>query len=178
MEAILATDSNNGLSKEGNIPWKSSKDLQFFYKKTKNNVVIMGKNTYLSLPTNSRPLKNRLNIVLTNYPDSFLDDPDDQASNNIIFTNNSNIHLSIINHRENYHKFYPFLNSNFKIFFIGGKQIYEQFIPLCEVVWVTQLKKSYSCDLVFDFDLTKEFTEKEYYQDDEMKISTFIHNKI
>jgi dihydrofolate reductase len=33
--------------------------------KTKNNVVIMGKNTYFSLPIEHRPLSNRLNIVLT-----------------------------------------------------------------------------------------------------------------
>ena len=60
MEAIYAIDLNNGLSKEGIIPWKSKKDLKFFQKKTINNVVIMGKNTYFSLPDEVKPLKNRL----------------------------------------------------------------------------------------------------------------------
>ena len=65
MEAILATDMSGGLSKDDLIPWKSKKDMQFFYQKTKNNIVIMGRSTYFSLPKNIRPLKNRLNIVLT-----------------------------------------------------------------------------------------------------------------
>ena len=63
MEAIYATDINNGLSKDGVIPWKSKKDMSFFMNKTKNNVVIMGRNTYFSLPDNVRPLKNRLNLL-------------------------------------------------------------------------------------------------------------------
>jgi dihydrofolate reductase len=33
MEAIYAIDSNYGLSKEGNIPWKCKKDMIFFKKK-------------------------------------------------------------------------------------------------------------------------------------------------
>ena len=65
MEAIYVIDLHNGLSKYGAIPWNSKKDLKFFYNKTKNNVVLMGKNTYFSLPVNIRPLKGRLNIVLT-----------------------------------------------------------------------------------------------------------------
>jgi dihydrofolate reductase len=36
---------------------------------TKNNVVIMGRNTYFSLP--KRPLKDRLNIILTSKPLEF-----------------------------------------------------------------------------------------------------------
>jgi dihydrofolate reductase len=51
------------------MPWKSQKDMQFFFKKTINNVVIMGKNTYFTLPEKSRPLKDRLNIILTSNPD-------------------------------------------------------------------------------------------------------------
>ena len=43
MEAILAYDLNNGISKNGTIPWKSKTDLNFFYNITKGNIVIMGK---------------------------------------------------------------------------------------------------------------------------------------
>lgn len=49
MEAILATDMSGGLSKDNLIPWKSKKDMQFFYQKTKNNIVIMGRSTYFFL---------------------------------------------------------------------------------------------------------------------------------
>jgi dihydrofolate reductase len=175
MEAIYAIDLKNGLSKGGIIPWKSKKDLKFFANKTKNNVVIMGRNTYFSLPDEVKPLKNRLNIVLTSQPDKFLDLND--GNENVIFTNNDKIHNAILNYREIYLKKYSFLSSNFKIFFIGGKKIYEQFIPLCEKVWVTQIKKNYSCDLEFKYDYTKQFKEQQLIEeDDELKF--FLYEKI
>ena len=39
---------------------------------------------------------------------------------------------------------YPFLKRDFKIFIIGGNQIYEKYIPLCHTVWLTQIKENYS----------------------------------
>ena len=179
MEAILAIDSNNGLSKEGIIPWNNKKDLNFFYKKTKNNVVIMGKNTYLSLPENIRPLKNRLNIILTSNPDIFLNEENKENEyksrrSEAMFTNNMNIHSAILNNRESFLKCYPALSRDFKIFIIGGKKIYDHYIPLCEVVWLTRVKKNYSCDLIFDIDLEKQFKENKVEEDDEIKISKYI----
>jgi dihydrofolate reductase len=54
-------------------PWKCNDDMKFFKNITttnltdkipkKYNVVIMGKNTYFSLPTNNG-LENRINIVV------------------------------------------------------------------------------------------------------------------
>jgi len=160
MEAIYATDINNGLSKDGVIPWKSKKDMSFFMNNTKNNVVIMGRKTFFSLPDNSRPLKNRLNIVLTSKPEEY------RAHKEAIFTNN-NIHNSIIKYRENYRQMFPYLSSDFKIFIIGGRYIYEQFIPLCERVWVTRIKKDYSCDLFLDYDFSKQFKEQKIIDEDE-----------
>jgi dihydrofolate reductase len=179
MEAILAMDLNNGLSKEGMIPWKSKKDLKFFYETTKNNVVIMGKNTYLSLPENIRPLKNRLNIILTSDPNFFLNETSEVCKNNdVIFTNNDKIHYSILNYREKYCKMYPSLSMNFKIIFIGGKKIYDQYIPLCDVVWVTRIKKCYSCDLFFDYDIEKQYKEEQSWEDDEINIMKYIKNDL
>ena len=66
---------------------------------------------------------------------------------------------------------FPYLNCDFKIFIIGGKNIYEQYIPLCETVWVTRIKKDYSCDLIFEYDLSKQFKEPEIFdKDDELTI--------
>ena len=73
----------------------------------------MGKNTYFSLPDEVKPLKNRLNIVLTSNPVQFLDL--DDGIRNVIFTNNDKIHNSILNYREKYMQKYPFLSSDFKI---------------------------------------------------------------
>ena len=176
MEAIYAIDLKNGLSKEGAIPWKSKKDMKFFMNKTKNNVVIMGKKTYFSLSEEHRPLKNRLNIVLTCNPELYMFENVNGSTSyatkfdNVIFTNNDKIHELILEDREKYKRMYPSLSRDFKIFFIGGKTVYEQFIPLCNTVWVTQIKGDYACDLFIDYDYSKEFTEELYKEDDELKI--------
>jgi dihydrofolate reductase len=138
MEAILAKDSMNGLSKNGVIPWKSKTDMKFFYNTTKNSTVVMGRNTYFSLP--ARPLKNRLNIVLTTK--HF------EPEENVAFTNDFDPSL--------FHK----------VFIIGGKQVYDQYIPLCDVVWVTQIKSNYFCDLIFDVKLLDLFEMKEVVHED------------
>jgi dihydrofolate reductase len=153
MEAIYATDINHGLSKNGIIPWKSKKDMSFFMNKTMHNVVIMGRKTYYSLP---RPLKDRLNIVLTSNPEQIYDKND-----KTIFTDDVNI-FSVIQKKKDYTQMFPFLDSDYKIFIIGGKQIYEQYIHLCKTVWVTRIKKDYSCDLFFDYDFSRDFEETLY----------------
>jgi dihydrofolate reductase len=175
MEAIYAIDLKNGLSKDGIIPWISKKDLKFFSNKTKTNVVIMGINTYLSIPERIRPFKNRLNIVLTSNPDKFLELDDDIK--NVIFTNNDKIHNSILNNREIFQKKYSFLSRDFKIFIIGGKKIYEQFIPLCNKVWVTRIKKYYSCDLEFNYDYSKQFKEPQIIEEDD-ELEIYLYEKL
>ena len=173
MEAILAIDINNGLSKNGSIPWTSKKDMLFFYNQTKNNVVIMGKNTYFSIPKEKRPLKNRLNIVLTRSQNSISDDKNnknDITDNNVIFTNDDKIHEIILSNKEIYCDLYQILSKNFKIYIIGGKQIYEKYIPICKTIWVTYIKKDYQCDLFCEFDFKKVFKENVIEEDDELKI--------
>ena len=178
MEAIYAVDSKNGLSKEGIIPWKSKKDMKFFMNKTINNVVIMGKKTYFSLSENHRPLKNRLNIVLTCAPELYMFENAQTGAcinkfENVIFTANDKIHEVILNDREKYCRMYPSLSREFKIFFIGGKTIYEQFIPLCDTVWITQIKGNYACDLFIDYDYSKEFKGTILEEDDELVITEY-----
>jgi dihydrofolate reductase len=174
MEAILATDMSGGLSKDDLIPWKSKKDMQFFYQKTKNNIVIMGRSTYFSLPKNIRPLKDRLNIVLTKDPKGYMNDRIYNQYPNLLFTDDENIHLYIQKNREKLHELYnkcgvP-LSINFKIFFIGGKNIYEKYIPLCETVWHTTIKADWSCDLFFNYDYQNQFKDELVVEDDELKI--------
>lgn len=172
MEAILAYDLNNGISKNGAIPWKSKTDLNFFYNTTKGNIVIMGKNTFFSLPENCRPLKNRLNIVLTTNPEVYSNDEKYKNLDNLIFTSDQNIYKEILQNKE---KYTCSLNPDFKIIIIGGKQIYEMFFPLCETVWVTRIKKDYQCDLIIDYDFSKQLKDREVVKDDDELIITKYH---
>ena len=173
METIYAIDSNNGLSKNGIIPWKSTKDMTFFMNKTKNNIVIMGKNTFFSIPKERRPLKNRLNIVLTSNPNLYNNDIINgklNYSSNVLFTNNNYLYKDILENKNKYYETYKYLNTDFKIFIIGGKNIYDQFIPLCDKIWVTYIKHDYNCDLFIDYNYSEQFTENVYEENDELKI--------
>lgn len=134
------------------------KTCYFFMNKTKHNVVIMGKNTFFSIPEEHRPLLNRLNIVLTRDPQLY----HTNKYQNVLFTSNDSIHNDILNNKKKYHETYEFLHKDFTIFFIGGKTIYNKFIPLCNKIWVTKLKG--------DYDLSTQFEEKLYEENDELLI--------
>ena len=69
---IVAACENLGIGSNGTLPWRLKKEMQYFAQMTKNtkdiskkNAVLMGRKTYESIPPNFRPLKDRLNIVLT-----------------------------------------------------------------------------------------------------------------
>lgn len=172
IEAILAYDLNNGISKNGGIPWKSKTDLNFFYNTTKGNVVIMGRTTFLSLPENCRPLKNRLNIVLTTNPELYANEEKYKNIDNLIFTSDPNIYQQILQNKEKYN---ASLSPDLKIIIIGGKQIYEMYFPLCEAVWVTRIKKDYKCDLFVDYDFENQFKNYEIVKnDDELVILKYF----
>ena len=60
---IVARARRNVIGKNGDMPWHLPEDLRYFMRETLGGAIIMGRNTWDSLP--SAPLKNRLNIVVT-----------------------------------------------------------------------------------------------------------------
>jgi len=86
MEAILAFDIKKCISSNGVLPWNIKEDLQFFYNKTKCNIVIMGRNKYFSIPHDKREFKNRLNIILTKEPHKYKEIT--ETYKNVFFTDN------------------------------------------------------------------------------------------
>lgn len=140
---IVAIDKNNGIGKNGDMPWYLPDDLKHFKEvttKTKNddfvNVVVMGRKTWESIPANFRPLKNRINVILTK-------DKKYSAPNNIIISDNFDDMFDIISKIND-------VKIN-KIFVIGGQQIFEQAIKLeeCREIIVTHIESSFDCDTFF-----------------------------
>jgi len=162
MEAIIAFDIKKGISKNGSLPWNVQEDLHHFYNKTKCNAVIMGRTTYFSIPDSKRPLKNRLNIVLTREPNKYKEISN--SFKNVIFTNDENIYENILLFPNKYSDMYHVLDKFFKIFFIGGNEIYKKYMPLCKTIWVTQMKEDYGCDLIFDYNLEDKFCEEKVFE--------------
>ena len=167
MEAILAFDIKKGISKNGVLPWNIKEDLQFFYSKTKCNVVIMSRNRYFSLPHDKKPIKNRLNIILTREPNKYKNIS--YIYKNILFTDNENIHETILLFPKKYNDVYPVLQKFFNIF-IGGNEIFNKYIPLCRALWVTKIKSDYGCDIFFDYNLENEFAEEKVFENNEYSV--------
>lgn len=64
MKAIIACDPKGGIGYKGKLPWdKLQGDLPRFKHWTQDQVIVMGRNTWESLP--KKPLPGRLNIVVT-----------------------------------------------------------------------------------------------------------------
>ncbi len=138
---IVAMDDVRGIGKGNSLAWHLSADLKHFKNITTDvsdplckNAVIMGRNTWESLPSKVRPLPGRLNIVLTRQKDLSL------PSGVYSF---SSIDESL-----------EFLSRNKEIqhvFVIGGAQVYAHaiFHQACEQIIVTELKGAFNCDAFF-----------------------------
>lgn len=143
---IVAVDKDGGISKNGAIPWDCPSDRKFFKWKTVGegkNVVIMGKNTYLSLPDKYRPLPDRKCIVISSTLNSE-DHPEIQIYPELL------VALVVLGSRVN-----SLVNSDLlgEIYIIGGTLLYYEaltrFRYLCKRVYVTKLHASYGCDNSF-----------------------------
>lgn len=62
IKLIIALDKNGVMGKDNSLPWKLRDDLKHFKKETNNHPLIMGSNTFNSLPG---ILPNREHIVLS-----------------------------------------------------------------------------------------------------------------
>ena len=64
MKAIIACDIKGGIGYQNKLPWsKIEGDLPRFKDLTSGKVIVMGRNTWESLP--KKPLPNRINVVVT-----------------------------------------------------------------------------------------------------------------
>lgn len=126
-DIIVAADLNNGIGKNGSIPWHIKEDMAFFKEQTAGNTVIMGRKTWESLPT--KPLSNRVNIVLSR--DSSLILP-----KGVLLANSLNEALAL---------------SLDNAFVIGGSLVYNEAIihPNCEYIKLTRIFADYDCDTFF-----------------------------
>lgn len=126
IRAIVAMDSNQGIAKNGLIPWNLVDDLSNFKKQTANATVLMGQKTFDSI---GQALPSRQNVVVS------------RTQKNIDG-------LACITDPIFYLK-----NFVGDIWIIGGASIYRQTLDLVEELHVTQIESEYDCDKFFpEFD--------------------------
>jgi dihydrofolate reductase len=165
---IVATTTEYGIGMNNTIPWNIPEDLRNFRKVTtdaphnKMNCVIMGRKTWESLPLTSKPLKNRINIIISKTLHQV------DANDDIYVQPDINSALSLA---------YS-LDSVDKIFIIGGAQIYNEVLTnyhtsIDKIYLSIIYDRVYKCDTFLDickvyniFDFDKEnihLTERYMY---------------
>ena len=133
---IVATSKNNQIGIDNKLPWHISEDLRYFKEVTKGHTVLMGRKTFESI---GRPLPNRENIVLTR----------DKS-----FTAQG---ITAVHSLE---EALTFCRSKDQIFIIGGGEIYKQFLPYADKLYITLVDKEIQgdtdfCDYFNDFKCTQ-----------------------
>ena len=114
---IVARDRNGAIGKGNEIPWHAPEDLAFFSRETRGGAVIMGRKTWESLPEAVKPLKGRLNIVV--------------SSQEVLgeFTVPS-LDAALDLAREKGHA---------RIYGMGGARVYEGLMPLAHRLLITEV---------------------------------------
>lgn len=113
---IVAVDRKDAIGKGGKLPWHYSADMKFFRETTTGHAVVMGRKTWLTL---GKPLKNRLNIVLSR--DSTIEPQES---------------LLVLTDVDSVISFNHSLTTD--LFVIGGAQIYNAFLPHIEKWIITE----------------------------------------
>ncbi len=121
MKLILACDPNGGIGYQNKLPWTNIQgDLPRFKRLTEGQLVVMGRNTWDSLP--KKPLPNRINIVVTSRP----------------FVQHG---VATIN---------KLLNYSDSCWLIGGAKLIEQAWPYINEIHLTKVYDHYTCDTFID----------------------------
>jgi len=149
MKAILAMAQNRVIGKNGGLPWPSIKeDFKWFKEFTMGGTLIVGKNTFDTLPL----LKNRECLVLTRP----VEDLDDYITNQYLVNNNSMTgQLITMTDFESYSQF----RKDYLIV-AGGAKTYIKLLPYITEFYVTHVNGNYDGD-TFMPEFENTFTNKE-----------------
>jgi dihydrofolate reductase len=127
---IVAIAKNRVIGKNGNIPWHLPDDLRHFAKITKGHTVVMGRKTYESIIKRlGNALPERKSVVITSQhnfaaPGCTVLQSVDEAIRR-------------------------FSSSKDEVFVIGGSKIYEQFLPVTNKLYITEIDMDCDGDTVF-----------------------------
>ena len=150
MNLIVNVDKNWAIGLGSKLLVRIPQDMKYFRSMTTGHVVVMGRKTLESFPE-SKPLPNRVNIVLTR-------DQGYQAPGALVVHSMEELKEEVEQ------------CSGEEIFVIGGGQIYRELLPLCDKAYVTKVDRAFDADVYFpDLDqdpqwkMTKVSEEQTYF---------------
>lgn len=123
---IAAVAKNNVIGKNNQLPWDIPEDQAHFYKMVEGKPVVMGRKTYESM---GGPIKNCENVVLSH--DGNLQLPGCLVLHSLD---------EVLQHFKNYAR---------EIMVIGGAPIYEMFLPLARMMYLTLIHQNIVGDVYF-----------------------------
>ncbi len=146
LSIIVAVAQNGAIGKDNDLIWHISDDLKRFKALTSGHPVIMGRNTWNSLPR--RPLPKRRNIVLTHDKEFAPEGAEVAHSLDQVF------HL---------------VEGEEESFIMGGAAVYRQFLPFVGKLYLTWVWQDYEADVFFpaiDNSVFCKVSESERYFDE------------
>tara|TARA_B110000261_G_C13023263_1_gene333011 strand:- start:32 stop:553 length:522 start_codon:yes stop_codon:yes gene_type:complete len=159
VNVVMACCRNGGIGINNTLPWSIKEELEMFKIITANSTVIMGYNTWVSLPR--KPLINRVNVVLTKCPRK----KEELLKNYDIVVLSSIEEEALLKYNNN------------QCFYIGGASIYNYLIKnnLITTLYISIIHKDYETDTSIDIDtlysLEHNIVNRQVFQD-------FTHLKI
>lgn len=163
---IVATTKDLGIGKNGGLPWPQLKqEMGYFARVTKRrprgspaktiNAVVMGRKTWDSIPAKFRPLKGRLNVVISR---SMKQETSTSAEGPLIVPSLEAAMEEV--HKREEHVLNEHVGDSHHnvgdIFIIGGSSIYGAALgmPQTKRVLLTKIKQpDYDCDTFFPVNL-------------------------
>lgn len=117
MRAIVNVGPDWGIGNSGALLWSIPEDLRRFRQLTTGGVVVLGRKTLATFP-GGRPLKNRVNLVLSGQPDLIIE--------GAVVLHSIEALLEEVNRYKQ------------PVWVIGGDSVYRQLLPWCDTVELTR----------------------------------------
>lgn len=152
---IAAIGKNNALGRGNDLIWHIKEDLKNFKNLTMGKYIVMGKNTYESLP---KHLEGRKYIVLSSSLS--------EIENGLLFND--------------FNKLLEFIKDvDEEVMIIGGASIYKLFLPFADKLYLTEIDSEEKADVYFP-----DFNKEDYgcnvvstYEVDGLKYSFVIYER-
>lgn len=149
IRAILATDEDGGISREGVMPWpKNNDDLRLFSQKTRGHTVVMGSSTWKAKDMPS-PLPDRINVVITN--DHTKLEPGYTAA----YGGKLDRILPMVSDRWG-------SSLDKEVWIIGGANLIHSCIHMIDEFHISRIEGIYDCDTFLSQDLVDEYMNLSY----------------
>ncbi|OXA37269.1 dihydrofolate reductase [Folsomia candida] len=188
LNLIVACDSKMGIGVKNDLPWRLRKEMNHFNRMTtgdsydlakhpgsenKRNVVLMGRKTYESIPEKFRPLKNRLNVVLSR-------DTEISPHENMVAFKSWEDAMKYLEK--------PQIQEEIdQVWVVGGSHIYKMAMesPFLYRIYLTKLAKEFDCDTFFpEFDpaeyklVTDPKVSQEEQEEDGIRYTFYVYEKL